>query len=131
MGHTLVAVYGSRAVAERARERLMQSFWEWLFGSNVPEHDRNWYETNLREGRTALSVIARNDAERDRIVQILEEFDPIDFDRTAAQTGLARAGLDTVALATGRTEIKGEAEQVIPVVKEELDVGRRRRAPSR
>src|SRR5690349_16206240 len=42
-----------------------------------PEDDRGWYHTNLREGRTALSVLARNDAEREQLADILEEFDPV------------------------------------------------------
>src|SRR5438046_1993560 len=48
-----------------------ESFWDWLFGSDVPEHDRTWYETNLREGRTALSVMVRNAAERERVADLL------------------------------------------------------------
>lgn len=156
-GHTLVAVYSSRADAERARDRLTQSgipadrirmsegsqlpqapqtaperrgregFWDWLFGTDVPEHDRSWYQMNLREGRTAISVLLDNEAERDRIAQMLEEFHPIDFDRTAAvagQTAMPGAGLGTVA-AGERTAVGGQEEQVIPVVKEELDIGKR------
>ena len=23
-----------------------ESFWDWLFGSDVPEHDRGWYHAN-------------------------------------------------------------------------------------
>ena len=97
-GHNLVAVYGSRADAERVQDRLIafgipatdirlssasadtgaaaiserpherhHSFWDWLFGEDVPEHDRGWYHANLREGRTALSVLARSDAEREQV----------------------------------------------------------------
>jgi len=46
---------GAAAVSERPHERH-HSFWDWLFGDDVPEHDRGWYHTNLREGRTALSL---------------------------------------------------------------------------
>src|ERR1700760_4956204 len=117
-GHSLVAVYESRAHAERARDRLMQlgipatdirlsadsgterlkrehrgGFWDWLFGEDIPEHDRSWYDTNLRGGRTAVSVLVRDEAERGRVTEVLEEFDPIDFDHTSAvstaETGVA------------------------------------------
>lgn len=114
-GHNVIAVYGSRTDAERARDRLIEigipgadirmsaaqsggpagvsgmtpepeaaprreGFWDWLFGRDVPERDRGWYETNLREGRTVVSVLARDREQHQRIVDILEEFDPLDFD---------------------------------------------------
>jgi stress response protein YsnF len=177
-GHSIVAVYESRAHAERARDRLMQlgipatdirlsadsgaerveverrgGFWDWLFGNDIPEHDRSWYDANLRGGRTAVSVLVRDEAERDRVAEVLEEFDPIDFDDGSAapmpETGVAgrvgpMAGRDiseTAAVSpgvtpqpqlTGATRPPGtlsgatnERDQVIPVVKEELDVGKR------
>jgi stress response protein YsnF len=187
-GHSLVAVYESRAHAERARDRLMQlgippadirlsadpgmermgtervgmerlegehraGFWDWLFGEDIPERDRHWYDTNLRGGRTALSVLVRNEAERGRVAEVLEEFDPIDFDDGSA-TPMPRSGMaeherpmpggnmaETAAIYPGTTpqpplagatppvsedrRVSGEQDQVIPVVKEELDVGKR------
>ncbi len=181
-GHNVVAVYKSRADAEMARDRLIQSgipqidirmsdaaapvggtapiageaaaplpgerrtgFWDWLFGRDIPERDRGWYEENLREGRVVLSVLIRNEAERERVADILDEFDPIEF------TGLADAPMAGVGAAapvsgapmpeagagwepTGAGAVSGERsalrpgqqdEQVIPVVKEELAVGKR------
>jgi stress response protein YsnF len=114
-----------------------ESFWDWLFGNDVPEHDRGWYHTNLREGRTAVSVLVRNAAERERVEDILEQFNPIQID-DGSMVGAAGATLGTPHemaqdhLATsasdqmpaGRTET-AQPEQVIPVVKEELDVGKR------
>ncbi len=122
-GHNVIAVYATRAEAERARDRLIEvgipaadirisagepagrmgarttdlapdadvrsdvsprreGFWDWLFGRDVPEYDRTWYETNLREGHTVLSVLVHNIEERHRIAEILEDFNPIDFDET-------------------------------------------------
>jgi stress response protein YsnF len=197
----LVAVYRSRADAERAQERLMKvgvpqtdirmsvdassaeastshaqprdaSFWDWLFGNDVPEDDRSWYDTNLRSGRTALSVMVRADDERERICDILEESDPVEFDHAApahagtaqsssAMTGTSRpvtpqtgtpqsgSGMDANSPAQSSSAMAAtahsspatassspanppglhkpaqEGEQVIPVVKEELDVGKR------
>jgi stress response protein YsnF len=106
-----------------------QSFWDWLLGSDVPEHDRNWYGTNLREGRTALSVFIRSDAERERGADILEEFNPVhmDEDATADVAGSTSSSFAASSGVTqaGRTELTQEGEQVIPVVKEELAVGKR------
>lgn len=200
-GHTLVAVYKTRANAERAQERLLKlgvpqadirmsaeassaqastshaqpreaSFWDWLFGNDVPEDHRNWYDTNLRSGRTALSVMVRAEAERERICDILEECDPVEFDHpTSAPSGIAQSGSGMPAIshpttpqtgtahsssgmaakspaqsspamaattrsspatatsspgsAAGLGKVAQEGEQVIPVVKEELDVGKR------
>ena len=149
-GNTLVAVYGSRTQAERARDSLLQvgvpqdeirlsdegpapsrtsqvgserreGLWDWLFRSDVPESDRTWYQTNLSEGRTAVSVLVRNEADRERLIDTLDESGPIDFEGTEQGVtpdlgaGRAAAGAQTTR----------EGEQVIPVVKEELDVGKR------
>jgi stress response protein YsnF len=163
-GNTLVAVYGSRPEAERVRHRLVEvgvpddeirlssdesaplpaeaehreGFWDWLFGSNVPEYDRDWYQTNLREGRTALSVFARNETEREQAIRTLDESNPIEFEPPAqdARPDLAAATdvrTDVPAAPGDRpdltpaagAETAREGEQVIPVVKEELDVGKR------
>jgi stress response protein YsnF len=113
MDNMLVAVYPSRNEAERARDRLIaiglaaddirmtadgstavgtvvaeprrESFWDRLFGRNVPELERSWYESNLRQGRTVLSVTMRDPTERRRVAEILEEFDPIDFDESGSR----------------------------------------------
>lgn len=144
-GHNLVAVYASLAEAERVRARLItegipssdihlssgamgtmtsatpvreeqhQSFFEWLFGSDVPEDDRSYYDTHLREGRAALSVRVADDSRRDRILDIMEEFGPIDINEGATGTFSTTAQTDRVE----------EGEQVIPVVKEQLAVGKR------
>lgn len=111
-------------------------FWDWLFGSDVPEEHRNWYAANLREGKTALSVLLHDAAQRDRVSDILERFNPIDID----EEGLVEPTVITpppavgttsdlrrpaAGMGTERPELKREGEQVIPVVKEELQVGKR------
>jgi len=198
----IVAVYASRAEAERVRDRLIEvgipatdirvsgaesvdramvaetdtvaahreGFWDWLFGRDVPEHDRSWYETNLREGRTVVSVIVSDIAERHRAAEILEDFNPIDFEESesryrgiesppATETAAARIRPETVPnvrpatdtslgspqtwerdrdmasaaaaardgepLAGGSREVMGSEENVIPVVKEDIAVGKR------
>jgi stress response protein YsnF len=130
-------------------------FWDWLFGNDVPEHDQSWYSARLGEGRTALSVLVDDDAQRDRIAEILERFNPIDFDEPARAAtveergpGIAIHGPTMTAPVVGHTgpdvhepmqpmpadrsemrteapEITSEDERVIPVTKEELAVGKR------
>jgi len=123
------------AVTQTVPHERGHSFWDWLFGEDVPEHERVWYHANLREGRTALSVLVRSDAEREQVADILEEFNPLDLhDETTAgiggatrispevRSGYAAGTADPVrAEAVGVTE---QTEQVIPVVKEELAVGK-------
>jgi stress response protein YsnF len=123
------------AVTQTVPHERGHSFWDWLLGEDVPEHDRVWYHANLREGRTALSVLVRSDAEREQVADILEEFNPLDLhDETMAgiggatrispevRSGYAAGTADQVrATAAGTT---GQTEQIIPVVKEELAVGK-------
>ncbi|HEY1259926.1 MAG TPA: YsnF/AvaK domain-containing protein [Stellaceae bacterium] len=151
-GQNVVAVYGARVDAERARERLVEfgipaadirmsdteptaattgtvavqkpeSFWDWLFGRDVPTYDRGWYETNLREGRTVLSVLVRSGTQRERVEEILDQFEPIDFGEHS-DVEIGTSHLPESPAATQNVSI-GEGEQVIPVVKEELAVGKR------
>jgi stress response protein YsnF len=113
-----------------------ESFWDWLFGSDVPEHDRGWYHANLREGRTALSVLIRNNTERERVADILEEFNPVHMD-DGTETGTAPVSMGaekgeyapagSSQMRAGAPKLTKEGEQVIPVVKEELAVGKQAR----
>jgi stress response protein YsnF len=104
-------------------------FLDWLFGSDVPESDRSWYGSNLSAGRTALSVHL-HDEDNEAIADILEEFDPVEIEGAEGQSG---AGLSTTPpapdFAQGPESVAGgaarEGDQVIPVVKEQLDVGKR------
>lgn len=161
-GHNLVAVYQSRADAERVRQSLIADgfpgtdirlsgvpgtqtqvaetreepgFWDWLFG-DVPDNDRDVYGTHIRENRAVLSVRAPTEEFYRRALDIMEKSDPVELDdraeegvasaalrpgvATAATTG--QAGMRTAAAGTARGE---QQEQVIPVVKEELSVGKR------
>jgi len=204
-GQTLVAIYGSRADAERTRDRLREAgipdsdirvsaadsgtpgvsesavpdnsiaprahgdggFLDWLFGSDVSENDRTWYASNLKEGRTAVSVYLRDETNRQRVEDVLEQSDPIDIDQEglgavsgtgtigqAATTGVtagtslptsrlstdATTGITGADVASRRAEadlsaggvraaaapaVAAEGEQVIPVAKEEIEIGKR------
>jgi stress response protein YsnF len=124
---------GAASLTEVPHERH-HGFWDWLFGDDVPEHDRGWYHTNLREGRTALSVLVRSDAEREPVAEILEEFNPLHMD-DGTETGTAPVSMGaeqgeyapsgSSQMRAGAPETTKEGEQVIPVVKEELAVGKR------
>jgi stress response protein YsnF len=127
----------SAAVTDTLPQERHHSFWDWLFGNDVPEHDRTWYHTNLREGRTALSVLVRSDAEREQMADILEEFNPLDVhdDTTGAIGGATLGGpelqrgdyatLTSDQMRAGAAGTSEQTEQVIPIAKEELAVGKR------
>jgi Domain of unknown function (DUF2382) len=152
LGQNLVAVYPSRSQAEAARSRLLDSgiaendirlsadqqgsaassatpkqeggFLDWLFGADVPDAHQTWYGSNLRDGRTALSVYLHSPL---RIHDMLEEFDPIDVEEVEEE-GLeptAQSGIAVSSTSQGTKDAGSEKDQIIPVAKEELEIGKR------
>ena len=63
-----------------ARARHERGFFDWLFASDVPEYDRNRYSNYLNENRAAVSVHVPDQHWHDRIIAIMEEFNPIDIE---------------------------------------------------
>jgi hypothetical protein len=196
-GFNLVAIYPTLEEARRVSDRLLAEgispadvrltdaaltrgtsdvphreggFFDWLFASDVPDRDRDRYSAHLNEKRVAVSVRAADQHWHDRIIAVMEEFNPIDIDEdghavahehhaagmtagtshvgatsipaasttartdlgTTARTGhtaTARTDLGTTARSDmntrARTDMSREREEVIPVVKEELEVGKR------
>jgi stress response protein YsnF len=129
----IVSVYPTRAKAEQVRETLIdsgvpeadiqlsaedgttgesrpKSFWDFLFGSSLPDDERDWYATNLREGRTAVSVRLQHAESHERVAEILHGHEPIELPRRDADQGIG-------ATAAG--------VEKIPIVKEQLEVGKR------
>ena len=140
-----------------------RGFFDWLFASDVPDYDRDRYSRHLNENRVAVSVRAVDQHWHDRIIAIMEEFNPIDIEedghgvtherattgtstirrdlgsdsrhhgpdrsRNAGPISDARTDLGATARSDmhtrARTDMSREREEVIPVVKEELEVGKR------
>jgi stress response protein YsnF len=102
-------------------------WFEWLFGSHdVPEDERSWYGENLSNGRVALSVRLASPQDIARAEQILEaggalEVERDDEWRAGGTTRPARASSESA----GAKRQSTADEEVIPVVKEELAVGKR------
>jgi len=90
--------------------------WAWLFGSDVSDEQRDQYAGHLRRGCIAVSVRTRSDAERERAIDVMEQFDPIDIEGDDGHS---------VALQTPAPSTATERDQVIPLAKEELEIGRR------
>ena len=125
-------------------QRREGGFFDWLFASDVPDYDRDRYSTYLNENRAAVSVRAADQHWHDRIIAIMEECNPIDIEEDGhplahehRATGTSAFGRQPVVGRTdrhrrpdrprhpARTDMGREREEVIPVVKEELDVGKR------
>jgi stress response protein YsnF len=106
---------GQREMQHTQHTQEKRGFWDWLFGTDIPDSDRTWYESNLKEGRTALCVRLEDGASRSNVEAILAKHCPLSMEAD----GLA-------SKATGnRSESATERETRIPVVKEELHVGKR------
>jgi stress response protein YsnF len=156
---TIVGLYPTRSLAEDVRSRLQangipdtdislgadrgevpdresqpkreEGFWDWLFGSDVSEDERDRYSRHLGDGRVAVSV-RTSDAAQEKVIAVLEQFDPIDIEGDEGSTGAARplAGSAAFAAAKRRADASEQpsttvGDQVIPIVKEELEVGKR------
>ena len=124
-------------------------FFRSLFGSDEDEH-AGYYSEALRRGSYMVSVDASTDDEADRAEQIMQRHNAIDIDERAAHwrsrgwTGYdagapalssneveeerrySTAAMGNVAMGTTGSTISGAADTTkIPVVEEELKVGKR------
>jgi len=109
-----------------------RSFWG-SNGSRIPDEDRHTYEEGVRRGHYVLTV--NTDEERaDEVHRLLENSDACDVDEKASSwrkegwTAPA-AGLTGAATASGMARDTGDTrhlnEERIPIIEEELKVGKR------
>jgi len=119
------------------------SFWDDVksFFGFADESDRELYGEAARRGSVAVSVDLSDTNSETRALQILERYKPIDLDRSAAEwrqqgwSGHAAAATTATASrasaaattnrATAQTSGTAAGSTVIPVVEEELRVGKR------
>ena len=101
----------------------------------LPDEDRYTYAEGIRRGSHLLTVRAV-DENIDRVISILEECRPVDIDQRAQEwrstgwTGWeasrqSATGAADVRATAGSASQSGEREEVIPVVEERLNVGKR------
>lgn len=100
-------------------------------GSHIPDEDRHTYEEGVRRGHYLLTVNT-DDQSADRVHQILENSSAVDVDEKASSwrkegwTAPAAAGLTGAAAAGAQARDGREvAEEHIPIVEEQLKVGKR------
>jgi len=115
---------GGASLHGRTPEHRSGGFTGWLesvFGADDTS-ERTRYSGAVTHGRTVLAVDA-NDAERERVIEIMNSRGALDVDEDSRMYGASEAttrGLSSADIA-GRS---GE-ERTIPVVEEELQVGKR------
>jgi len=112
----MISEAGSDPAEAAVADREPRGFFDWLFG--VPESDVAYYRSGLESGRTLVSVRA-NDAQEERVRDILERYNPVDIDTEAGRAAAADA---TAATRAGARETE---QASVPVVEEELAVGKR------
>lgn len=103
---------------EPARESEETGFWgriQEAFGFGIPGTERSSYEGGIRRGGTLVSVGA-DENQVDRVVDAMNRHGAVDIDQRSAQWRAA-----------GWTGLGGaqKGETVLPVVEEELQVGKR------
>ena len=119
--------------------------WSSIKNAFLPDEDRHTYEEGMRRGGAVLTADVHDD-KVDDAVRILEEANSVDIDDRAQQwresgwdyagagagTGMAAgtAGTGTAAMfgssgGNDRDTLRGSDENVIPVVEEQLVVGKR------
>jgi uncharacterized protein (TIGR02271 family) len=102
-----------------------------LTSAGVPEEHARYYEEGIRRGGTLVTVAA-SDSDADEVMDIMNRHNPVDIEERASQwreTGTATTGtaaaMTTRAAATPAQSRNVEGQQSIPVVEEELRVGKR------
>jgi hypothetical protein len=130
-----IRLSGESDISTRRRQDTEdEGFFSWLFGSedSVPDNEREWYRGNLREGRAMLSVRVASEDELRRTESLLEQAGALEVERDDEGVGSGsamqtRSGTTASRGSSGKTARRGaaEEEEVIPVVKEELAVGKR------
>lgn len=120
------------------------NFFRSLFGVEEHREHGDVYSEAVRRGSCVLTVYADSDERQDQAVDIMNRFDPVDIDERSTQwRSQGWSGYDEAApmytdseiekertlYGKGRSQTQGttagEGEQRIPVIEEELKVGKR------
>ena len=115
------------------------NFFRAMFGMDEQREDRDIYAEAVRRGSQVVTVDAPTDEMRDRAIEIMNRHDPVDIDERAAHwRSQGWTGYDESAPFFSDTEIEkdrqlyaqrqqptGQEATRIPVIEEELRVGKR------
>jgi hypothetical protein len=133
--HAAVSSAASRrddAANDEGLAERIGNFFGRLFGDERDRDDVAYYSEAVRRGAAVVTVDADSAAEADRAADILHARGAIDVDERAQQwrqSGWAGSSPDAARLSGGGRDaaVRGDSERVIPVVEEDLQIGKRRR----
>lgn len=143
----------TRSDSQLESEQSNDGFFSWLFGTGLSDDDRSTYRSGLTGERTAVSVLAGTD-DMARVEDLLDQFSPIDLHEEAAghpaamasvgatdtsyshapgamaptavpPVGGARPAATAARMDDARGNRAGDGEEVIPIVEEQLEIGKR------
>jgi stress response protein YsnF len=102
-----------------------------LFGKDDEPNEATYYSEAVRRGSAVVTVTADSEQEADEAADILDDCGAVDINERAQewrQSGWAGSAPSSAASRTDEAALlRDGGEKVIPVVKEELQVGKRRR----
>jgi len=149
-----VGFYQSREIAEQVKRELddagydhvdiyspsskQEGFWEELksaFGF-ADEEDQAVYAEATRRGAVAVKLTLDEDEAAEPAIQIMQRFQPLNLEAQAAEwqkqgwqataaNRTSAAATNASAAATNASTAAGQQKSVVPVVQEELQVGKR------
>ena len=90
----------------------------------LPEEDTHLYAEGIGRGH-AMLVVRPTAGERARVIQVLESYEPMDMDTHTATWRSQGWGGVYAGQAAAQRSTTGREEQVVPVVEEQLRVGKR------
>ena len=111
---------GTGRAEPRHREGGIKGWFKSIFGQDE-ETESPYYENAMDRGNVFVSVDV-SDEDVDRAADILNRHSPIDIHHEAGQTTAAAVGSTT---GTGTTGTRTDQSRSIPVVEEELKIGKR------
>ena len=106
-------------------------FFSRLFGNGDDPDEATYYSEAVRRGSAVVTVNADSEQQADKAADILDDAGAVDINERAQewrQSGWAGSPQSSAGSLRGEdARVRDGAEKVIPVVKEELQVGKRRR----
>jgi uncharacterized protein (TIGR02271 family) len=101
----------------------ISGFFGSLFGD---DEDARYYSESVQRGGVVVTVDAETDADAERAVAVLNRFGAdVDQHGTTGQTTTATTGYAAGTTANASTELREGGEATLPVIEEELAVGKR------
>ncbi|HKF22577.1 MAG TPA: YsnF/AvaK domain-containing protein [Candidatus Angelobacter sp.] len=123
--------FPSSEISVLNRESLTESeiheggLWRRLFGRNVGDHESAVYGRTIESGGAVLTL-RTSDTEIPRAMKILDVHNPVDVDERATSLGVApSADTRSAVMSTSPTARTTAKEEVLRLVEEQLDVGKR------